>query len=87
MRKVIIEVAVTGNRARADNPNLPITPDEVARDVEACVAAGVSVVHIHSRDPVTEEPLPEDARPYAETIRAIRTRGRPPLIWPSTPFG
>lgn len=86
MRKVIIEVAVTGNRARADNPNLPITPDEVARDVEACVAAGASVAHVHARDPVTEEPLPEDARPYAETIRAIRARCRP-LIWPSTPFG
>ena len=86
MRKVIIEVAVTGNRARADNPNLPVTPQEVARDVEACVAAGASVVHIHARDPVTEAPVPEDARPYAETIRAIRARSRP-LIWPSTPFG
>jgi 3-keto-5-aminohexanoate cleavage enzyme len=86
MRKVIIEAAITGNRPRADNPNLPITAEEVARDAEACVAAGASIVHIHSRDAVTEAPTPEDARPYAEQIRAIRARCRP-LIWPSTPTG
>jgi uncharacterized protein (DUF849 family) len=86
LRKVIIEAAVTGNRSRADNPNLPITAEEVAKDVEACVAAGASVVHIHSRDPVTEEPTPEDALPYAQAIRAIRARCQP-LIWPSTPAG
>jgi uncharacterized protein (DUF849 family) len=86
LRTVIIEVAVTGNRPRADNPNLPITAEEVARDAQACVAAGASVVHIHSRDPASEEPTPEDPLPYAQAIRAIRARCHP-LIWPSTPTG
>jgi 3-keto-5-aminohexanoate cleavage enzyme len=86
LAKVIIEAAITGNRARADNPNLPVTAEEVGRDAAACVEAGASVIHIHSRDPVTEEPVPEDARPYAAAIRAIRARCRP-LIWPSTPAG
>lgn len=86
MAKVIIEAAITGNRARADNPNLPITAQEVGEDAAACVEAGAAVIHIHSRDPVTEEPTPEDAAPYAAAIRAIRARCAP-LIWPSTPTG
>jgi uncharacterized protein (DUF849 family) len=86
MRKVIIEAAVTGNRARSDNPNLPVLPEEIGADAAACVEAGAAVIHIHSRDPVTEAPTPEDARPYAAAIRAIRQRCRP-LIWPSTPAG
>jgi 3-keto-5-aminohexanoate cleavage enzyme len=86
MRKVIIEAAVTGNRSRSDNPHLPVLAEEIGRDAAACVEAGAAVIHIHSRDPVTEEPVPEDAGPYAAAIRAIRARCRP-LIWPSTPSG
>jgi 3-keto-5-aminohexanoate cleavage enzyme len=86
LAKVIIEAAVTGNRASADNANLPIKAEDVGRVAAECHAAGAAVIHIHSRDPVTEEPTPEDAGPYADAVRAIRARC-PALIWPSTPFG
>jgi 3-keto-5-aminohexanoate cleavage enzyme len=84
--KVIIEAAITGNRPSADNPHLPIRAEDVGRVAAECHAAGAAVIHIHSRDPLTEEPTPEDAKPYADAIRAIRARC-PALVWPSTPFG
>jgi 3-keto-5-aminohexanoate cleavage enzyme len=86
MAKIIIEAAITGNRSRSDNPNLPLTAEEVGSAAAECHAAGAAVIHIHSRDPVTEEPTPENAQPYADAICAIRARC-PALIWPSTPFG
>ncbi|MBC2669293.1 3-keto-5-aminohexanoate cleavage protein [Novosphingobium piscinae] len=51
-RKVILTIAPTGGMAsKAQNPYLPITPEEIARDVEACWELGASVVAIHARRP------------------------------------
>ena len=52
MDKLIIEVAVNETTTRADNPNVPLTPEELARDVAECVDAGASIVHFHPRDPL-----------------------------------
>ena len=50
MDKLIVEVALTGGLwHKADNPSLPVTPEEVARDVRACADAGASVFHVHAR--------------------------------------
>ena len=50
-RKVIITVAPTGSfQGKEANPNLPIQPDEIARDVYDSYNAGAAVVHIHARD-------------------------------------
>jgi uncharacterized protein (DUF849 family) len=35
---------------KADNPSLPVTPDEIADDAERVVGAGAAVVHLHARD-------------------------------------
>lgn len=48
--KVIVTIAPTGGMAsRKQNPNLPITPEEIAEDVHRCYNAGASVVAVHAR--------------------------------------
>lgn len=50
MEKVIITVAPTGSvPTRETNSHVPLTPDEIARDVYQCYCAGASVAHIHAR--------------------------------------
>lgn len=69
--KRIITVAVTGAwPTRKDNPNLPVTPQEIADDVYACWKAGAAVAHIHVRND-DGTPSTEFER-YKETIEAIR---------------
>jgi uncharacterized protein (DUF849 family) len=69
--KLIINLAPTGMVPnRADNPHLPITPQEMAADCARCCAAGASMVHLHARD--------RDERPtylrerYREIILSVR---------------
>lgn len=49
--KVIITAALCGaGTTKAQNPNVPITPEEIAADVVACAKAGAAIVHLHVRD-------------------------------------
>ena len=66
-RKVIITVAQTGAFHGKDaNPNLPITPEEIAQSAYDCYNAGAAIVHIHVRD---DEGKPSyDINKYHETI-------------------
>jgi uncharacterized protein (DUF849 family) len=49
--KVIISAALTGAMTPKDmNPNIPLTPEEIAKDAYACWKAGAAIVHIHMRD-------------------------------------
>lgn len=51
MEKLIITVAICGAEAgKLDNPALPITPEEIAREAHRSYLAGASVVHLHVRD-------------------------------------
>ena len=50
MTPVVIEVAVNGATSKARNPNVPIAPDEIARDGLACLDAGAAIVHSHPDD-------------------------------------
>ena len=50
-KKVIITVAPTGAwPSKKDNPNIPLTPKEIAQDVYECWQAGAAVAHLHMRD-------------------------------------
>jgi len=50
-QKVIITVAPVGSvPTKKDNPNTPITPEEIAKDVFECYELGTSVAHLHARD-------------------------------------
>ena len=51
MEKLIITAAITGAEVtREQQPNLPITPEEIANDAYECFKAGASIVHVHARD-------------------------------------
>lgn len=49
--KVIITVAQTGALvSKAQNPNVPEQPDEIAASAYDCYNEGAAVIHIHARD-------------------------------------
>lgn len=51
MLPLIITVAAVGAELTRDQqPNLPLTPEELARDAAACEAAGAAIYHLHVRD-------------------------------------
>ncbi|MAP34952.1 MAG: NADPH:quinone reductase [Halomonas sp.] len=53
-RHVILTCAVTGaGDTTAKNPNVPVTPEQIANDCIAAAKAGASIAHIHVRDPHT----------------------------------
>lgn len=49
--RLLITVAPTGaETAKADCPQLPTTPEEIAATAVACEAAGAAMIHLHVRD-------------------------------------
>ncbi len=73
MEKVIITVAPTGSIVRkSDNPNVPLTPEEIAETAYLCEQEGAAVIHVHCRD--AEGIATSDAAVFRETVDAIRKR-------------
>jgi uncharacterized protein (DUF849 family) len=68
---VWVEAAVNGPWARARQPNIPITVEEIVADGIACVRAGAAIVHVHPYDPATGLQR-EDPDVYAAIINGIR---------------
>lgn len=56
---------------KEDTPHVPVTPQEIIADVQEAYDLGISMVHIHARDPVSGKP---DYRQelYSEIIAGIR---------------
>jgi 3-keto-5-aminohexanoate cleavage enzyme len=51
MEKLIITIAPTGNvPTKTMNPSVPITVDEIVKDIKACHERGAAIAHIHVRD-------------------------------------
>jgi 3-keto-5-aminohexanoate cleavage enzyme len=68
--KLIVNLCPTGMvPRRAKVPAVPITPEEIARDVRQCYEAGASMVHLHARDD-DEEPTWRGER-FAEICAAV----------------
>lgn len=84
MEKLIITAAITGAETTKEmNPNLPLTPEEQARDAAACVKAGASVIHLHVRN--KEGKPSQSLDDFKASIEAIRTACNPkPIIQIST---
>jgi uncharacterized protein (DUF849 family) len=59
-----------GRRTKADHPELPIGPDDLARTAGACREAGAAMIHVHVRKPDGSHLL--DAAAYRAVIAAIR---------------
>ena len=81
LEKIIITCAITGSTMEAlkSNPNVPVTPRQIADESIAAHAAGASVVHIHVREPDTGAPSMELAL-YEEVVGRIRDSGCDVLI-------
>jgi len=72
MEPLIITVAITGaETTRQDQPNLPVTPDEQAKEAKACFEAGARVVHLHVRE--ADGSPSQRLERFQESISVIRT--------------
>lgn len=70
-KRIIITAALTGAvTPKSLNPNMPITPQEIADDAYRCWQAGASIVHLHMRTDDGVGCMDRDR--FAETIRLIR---------------
>lgn len=66
-RKLFLQAALNGDR---EHPAAPRTPEQLAADTQAAVAAGAMSVHIHPYDDKGLQTL--DAEPCAWAIKAVR---------------
>jgi 3-keto-5-aminohexanoate cleavage enzyme len=71
MEPIILTAAITGaETSRKDQPNLPITPEEQAREAKACFEAGARVIHLHVRE---DDGSPtQSLQRFEDSITAIR---------------
>ncbi len=82
--KFILNFAPTGLIPTRDmTPHVPIRPDEIVRDVLDVADLGVSMVHIHARDPATGKPA-HDREVYGEIIGGIRKKRKDLILCVST---
>jgi len=73
MKKMIITCAVCGaETTREHNPNLPLTPLEIADATYDAYKAGASIVHLHVRDEAGGPT--QDPEVFKQTIKLIRER-------------
>ena len=72
-KKTIITAAVTGAWPKKENnPNVPMTPQEIADDVYACWKAGAAIAHLHMR--VENGDGTMDTAKFEETVNLIHTK-------------
>jgi len=86
-RPLIIEVAVNGARDRSVNQHVPLSADEIVASVDACVAAGASIVHAHAGRPVVGSGGHHDSAVYADAFARILSRHPDLLLYPTLPGG
>lgn len=73
MSKLIITAALTGAEVtKADQPNLPISPVEIAEAAFECYKAGASMVHVHGRKADGNSTQAREV--YEEIITEIKKR-------------
>ncbi len=68
---------------REMTPHVPITPSEIVQEVLDVTDLGVSMVHLHAREPDTGEPT-HKKEIYAEIIRGIRKKDKNLILCVST---
>lgn len=83
MEKLIITAAICGAEVtKADNPNLPVTPDELATAAYEAEQAGATIIHLHVRDKDGNPTQSEEV--FKTTIEKIKAKGCQAIIQPST---
>jgi 3-keto-5-aminohexanoate cleavage enzyme len=81
--QLIIEAAINEQSSKADNPHVPVSAAECARDALECAAAGAAIVHFHARDPETGDMLRPGTETYAEAMRLINATRPDLLVYPT----
>ena len=75
----LIASAPNGARkTKADLINIPITPEEVAREALACKQAGAAMMHLHVRDDDQKHSL--DVGRYREMLTEVRSTVGPDML-------
>jgi uncharacterized protein (DUF849 family) len=64
----LVKACLNGNREPGAHPALPITPEQLAADGAAAVAAGAQALHVHPRGPDGRESLAA----VDEVVRAMK---------------
>lgn len=73
MEKVIITAALTGAMTPKEmNPNIPLTPQEIANDAYECWNAGAAVVHLHMRDEKGHGTMNKET--FKETVALVKAK-------------
>ena len=71
--KRIITAAVTGAWPKKENnPNVPMTPEEICEDVYDCWQAGAAIAHLHMRDDAGNGTM--DHNKFRETVTLLKER-------------
>jgi len=71
-KDLILNFAPTGVKPTKDwTPHVPISPDEIIEQVHEAYETGITVVHLHARDPGTEVPSC-DKNIYAKILSGVR---------------
>lgn len=83
MEKLIITAAICGAEVtKENNPNVPYTVEEIAREAESAYKAGASIIHLHVRE---DDGTPtQDKERFRACIEAIKERCPDAIIQPST---
>lgn len=69
-RPIIIVAPNGARKTKEDLPQIPLWPNELAKEAKACVDKGASMFHLHIRDKDQRHTLDVDT--YKKTIDAIR---------------
>lgn len=80
---LIINACLTGTvHAKRDNPNLPVSTEEIIRDALEVTAAGAAILHLHVRD--AEGRPAWQPEKYVPIIEGIRRHHRQVIICVTT---
>ncbi len=72
MKDLIVNFAPTGIKPTKDwTPYVPISPDEIIEQVHEAYETGITMVHLHARDPESEKPSYRSSI-YKKIIEGIR---------------
>lgn len=84
MRKFILNFTPTGMiPTKKMTPMVPVSPAEIVAQVDEVVSLGANMVHLHARDPETDQPTYKKEI-YAEIIGGIRKKHKDLVICVST---
>ncbi len=83
MEKLIITAAICGAEVtKEDNPNLPVTSEELADAALKAEEAGAAIIHLHVRD--KDGNPAQDKSVFAAAINKMKDKGVTAIIQPST---